>query len=77
MAYCAPFGLYVTIQLGWLRRLFGVPLHPLWPLLATSVAFIAGAWLVANHTTGWMQVIMASLLAVLSVIMVRSLRGMS
>jgi O-antigen/teichoic acid export membrane protein len=70
VAYCVPFGLYVLLQLGWLRRLFGVVIRRLWPLLVISVVAIMSAWFVASYTTGLVQVIVAGLLMLFSVIFI-------
>jgi O-antigen/teichoic acid export membrane protein len=66
VAYCVPFGLYVLLQLSWLRHLFGVAIRRLWPLFVVSVVTIIGAWLVASYTVGLVQVISASILMVFS-----------
>ncbi len=66
LAFLLSFCLYVLVQLVWLRRLFGVPVASLAPMLALSALLLAIAWLFAGRLAGLVQIIAAGVLALLT-----------
>lgn len=66
LAFMLSFSLYVLVQLGWLRRLFGLPLAVLAPMLTFSAAAMAVAGVVAGHLSGPLQIATAGALALLA-----------
>jgi O-antigen/teichoic acid export membrane protein len=63
LAYFLAFLPYVVLQLGWLKRLFRVPLRPLLPLLAISIVSVALAWGAAQAHPSVLQIVLAAALS--------------
>lgn len=70
IALLVSFGLYVALQLGWLWRLYQIPLRPLLPLTALSLSGVFFAWWIAMLTTGLLQFILSGLFALLAAVIV-------
>lgn len=68
VALLVSFGLYVALQLGWLRRLFQVSLRPVPPLSALSLIGIFFAWWIAALNPSLLQIFLSGLLAVIAVV---------
>jgi O-antigen/teichoic acid export membrane protein len=67
LTFLISYSLYVALQLGWLKRLFGLSLRPLAALLLFSVLLIAVAWLIAANMAALGQVAAAALLTAVAV----------
>ncbi len=68
VALLISYGLYIGVQLGWLRRLFRVPLLPLLPLSALTLAAVVAAWWISTHDPSLVQLSMAAALALIVIL---------
>ena len=53
------FGLYIALQLGWLRRLFQISLRPILPLSGLSLGAITIAWWISTLRPFLLQLLVA------------------
>lgn len=68
VALLVSFGLYIALQLGWLKYLYQVSVRPALPLLALSVGGILIAWCIAALAPSLLQITLAGLLAIISIV---------